>query len=187
MELPLAFDQIPLKSRLYSIALISCLVVPLATCFVMLQWQKKQVRKVVKWNLIANVDHQELVHLTLSAEEQQTQLRWEHEGEFEYRGEMYDVVKTEVIGNSTHFTLWHDSEETRLNKKLDELVAIALGENPKKQENEQKVNDFFKSLFIANDPINSEIIVLAENTKYHPAKNYRQQGAHSPPVPPPEI
>lgn len=137
--------------------------------------------------MISATNHDELVHLRLTEEEKQEELHWKHQREFEYRGEMYDVVKTETEGEITHFTLWHDHEETRLNKKLDELVAIALGDSPKKQENEKKLNDFFKSLFVVGDQLASGTILLAENVKYHPAKNYKQQGSHSPPVPPPEI
>jgi hypothetical protein len=53
-------------------------------------------------------------------------LRWEDPGEFEYDGQMYDVVETWTVGGTVYYRCFWDREETRLNNQLRELAARAL-------------------------------------------------------------
>jgi hypothetical protein len=151
-----------------------------------LQLQKIQIRKEVKWQMIAGLDKEELVHLKFSEAEKKSELKWEHSREFEYKGEMYDLVEIELIGDTTYFTLWHDHEETQLNKQLNVLVAKALGNNPTKQENEKKVDDFFKTLYCKSCEIERLPFEINVKVKYNPEESHFQEEMHLPLSPPPE-
>src|SRR5690606_39601506 len=90
----------PLKKRLIAISLLFVLFAPVMTIYLYLQFEKSAVRREIKWKMIAGMDEEELVLLKFTKEETQTKLRWEHSKEFEYDGQMYDIVSKEVKGDS---------------------------------------------------------------------------------------
>ncbi len=138
-----------MKSRIFGILLIFCFVAPVATTYIIVKYQKKQVKREVKRKMIAGMDKEELVLMKFTDKEKQTQLHWKHSKEFEYKGEMYDVVETKINGDTTYYWLWWDNEETKLEKQLNQLVSFAMGKDPKKTENQKRLHNFFKSLFIS--------------------------------------
>jgi hypothetical protein len=112
-----------------------------------LKHQKKQVKREVKWRIIDGIDKSELVLIQLTKAEAEKKLDWEHSKEFEFEGEMYDVVDVEETTDSIKYWCWWDYEETALNKKLAEVVNGLLGNHPEKREKEQKLISFYQSLF----------------------------------------
>ncbi len=176
-----------LKNKVFGILLILCFVTPAVTTFVFLKYQKKQVKREVKRKIIAGIDKEELVLLKFTKKEQQAELKWEHSKEFEYKGEMYDVVETKVIGDTTYYWLWWDHEETKLNKQLSKLVSFTIGNNPKNQENQKRLNKFFKSLyFTEKDKEKESPIFLEVKNNYCFVKNFYHSIFISPPAPPPK-
>ncbi|MDZ7846951.1 MAG: hypothetical protein U5L96_09340 [Owenweeksia sp.] len=136
-----------MKRKVLGILLLFCLVAPVVATFTFLRYQKSQVRREVKWKMIAGLDKEELVLLKFTEEESQTELRWEHSKEFEYKGQMYDIVEKSIQGDTIYYWCWWDHEETKLNKQLDGLLANVLGNNPQRQEKKSQLADFFKKLF----------------------------------------
>ena len=127
--------------------LLFCFGAPFyGTCF-FLQHQKHVVKKEIKRQIIAGIDKKELVHLKFSGSELHAELYWEHEKEFEYAGEMYDVVKQKTIGDTIHFWCWPDHQETGLNQMLRKLVNDNFENNPVNKESQEKINNFLKSLY----------------------------------------
>lgn len=102
----------------------------------------------VKWKMIEGINKEELVLLKFTTEEAQNALKWKHSREFEYQKEMYDIVETKVIGDTTYYWCWWDHEETQLNKQLSLLVAKALNSNPEKKEKEDWLSSYFKSFYL---------------------------------------
>ncbi len=175
-----------MKRKIFGILLIVCFVAPVATTYVMLQFQKKQVKKEIKWKMIAGIDKEELVLLKFTEKEIQTQLKWKHAKEFEYKSEMYDVVETNTLSDTTYYWVWWDHQETKLSKQLNKLVSFALGNNPKQQENQKKLQNFFKSLYFST-PERKEYVVFQEvKNKHYFGQNFYQSLSASPSVPPPE-
>ncbi|WP_375580284.1 hypothetical protein ABWH96_04395 [Marivirga tractuosa] len=115
--------------------------------YLWLKHQKKQVKHEVKWKIIEGIDKSELVLIHLSKNEAAEKLDWEHSREFEFEGEMYDVVEFEETADSVKYWCWWDYEETSLNKNLAEVVNNLLGNHPDKKEKEQKLISFYQSLF----------------------------------------
>lgn len=175
-----------MKGKLFGIWLILCFIAPVATTFAILQFQKKQVKREFKWKMIAGIDKAELVLLKFTDQEKQTLLNWEHPKEFEYQGEMYDIVETAQIGDTTYYWTWWDNEETKLNIQLDELVSFALGNNPKNQENRKRLQNFLKSLYYSNHEKTESLVFAEMKNKYPSGYVFYLSVFNAPPVPPPE-
>lgn len=136
-----------LSNRWIGLFLLLCLVAPFPTIYTVLQYQKKLVKKEVKWKMIEGIDKEELVLLVFTEEQTQTQLRWEHSKEFEYDGFMYDIVEQSVKNDSIYYLCWLDHDETKLNKQLSGLVENIFGKDDKNKENKHRIVTFFKTLF----------------------------------------
>lgn len=112
-----------------------------------LHYQKSVVRKQVKQEFLSGMNEEALILLKFKASSVQAELHWEHSREFEYQGQMYDVVKSELKGDSIYYHCWPDHAESKLNRQIKELVANALNNNPQQQEHQKQLTHFFKSLF----------------------------------------
>jgi hypothetical protein len=97
--------------------------------------------------MIAGMDEKDLVHITVAKKDSAFLLRWEHNQEFEYKGEMYDVVKRTFLGDSIRYTCWWDNDETVCNQKLKKLAAEFFGKRRDSQQSHARVQQFMKSLF----------------------------------------
>lgn len=97
--------------------------------------------------MIAGLNPEELVLLKFTKHDAETLLKWKHSREFEFKGEMYDVVSTEIKGDTTYYRCWWDHEETRLNKQLKKLVLVAFGQNTENKQQQKNLTDFVKHLF----------------------------------------
>lgn len=175
-----------MKPKLVGILLFICLVAPLVATFTFLHHQKASVRKELKHRIIDGVDRDELVLLKFTIAESRTKLRWKHTKEFEFAGQMYDIVEKQISGDTIYYWCWWDHEETRLNRQLDDLVAKVLGNNPQRKDRQDKTIEFLKKLYCNNS---IEFAMLMKEVKLHyPAGTGQFPAiAHSPPVPPPRI
>jgi hypothetical protein len=109
---------------------------------------RQKIKREVKLEILAGLDRKHLVTLKFSRKDSQEKLDWEHEAEFEYRGVMYDVVESEVCGDSIAYVCYPDRKETALNNQIRKLVAFYVANQPQNRENNQRVMNFFKTLFL---------------------------------------
>ncbi len=138
--------------------------------------------------MIAGIDKNELVHLKFTRVETETLLNWHHSKEFEYLGQMYDIVETKELGDSIYYWCWWDKAETALNRQLEQLAEAANGNNPKNTQQQQRLLDFQKTLFHP-DAITAYVLVGSLNN-IKPTTNFLMAYslfASAPPSPPPEI
>ena len=131
------------------------------------------------------IDRSELVFLRFSFAEVKEKLKWKHAGEFEYQGEMYDIVEKKEQGDSLLLWCWWDKAETKLNRKLHELAARALGTDIPTREKQTSLQHFLQSLICPGLPEWSKSVLLAGRIRPEPAIHYRKL-SWPPPVPPPE-
>lgn len=127
--------------------LLICLVLPFLGSYTWYHFQRKMVRKEIKWRLIKGMERKDLIQIKLGNREAATRLRWVHAREFEYDGKMYDVVARETNADSTVYTVWCDHAETHLNRQLESLLIKAMGGHPQSRDRQQRLADFFKSLY----------------------------------------
>lgn len=176
-----------MRNKVLTILLILSFVAPIATTYFVLKFQAKQVKRAVKWKMIAGIDKAELFTLQFTEKQKKTILRWKHSREFEYQGEWYDIVDSSVNGDTTQYYLWWDHDETALNKQLSDLVSIAIGNNPQKQESQKRLVQFFKSLFPPSDNGDASFAFIALFNKYHFSQEQYVSVSLSPPAPPPKF
>ena len=122
-------------------------MLPVAGLFVWLQFEKRIIKREVKQMIIAGLEKKDLVFFSFSIREAKHDLSWKHSGEFEYLGQMYDLVESEMLSDSVKFWCWPDQKEDRININLDKLVSNALGQNPQSKEQHQRYFSFLKSLY----------------------------------------
>ncbi len=60
------------------------------------------------------------------ARPQLAELRFEHDFEFEWRGEMFDIVSRTETPDSIHFVVWRDTWETEQNERISSLLSAEL-------------------------------------------------------------
>ena len=138
--------------------------------------------------MLAGLGEEEFVLLKFSKTDAKMLLQWEHDTEFAFQGQMFDVVDVLEKGDSVTYRCWPDKEETQLNQQLAQLVSGEWESHPIKQEGEKQLLDYFKSFF---GPTN---ISWAFQTPENPSSQPRwlcffnlPTSAHSPPAPPPKI
>ena len=135
----------------------------------------------------AGLKPSELVLMKFTQSESQTKLRWEHAKEFEFDGQMYDIIETEIKGDSIFYRCWWDHAETMLNKQLKNLVADALEKDPKNNESQKRLLHFYKSLYLANIPVNQVLaFVFPQKQKICLYTFFLPSCCFPPPTPPPE-
>ncbi len=89
--------------------------------------RKAAVRHEVRRHIISRTERTGLVLLEFSKAETESLLRWEHSREFEFSGQMYDIVESWTEGDRIYYRCWWDRAETRLNKILRELAVRSFG------------------------------------------------------------
>lgn len=172
--------------NIIAILLVFCLALPFWGSYSYLKMEKRQVKRTIKRQIMKGIDRDKLVLLKFSKKETQTLLRWEHPKEFEFYGQMYDIVHKELRGDSIWYWCWWDYEETALNRYLAILVAKSMGKNPQNTETQNKLRVFSGNLF-CNDRQN---LNLKENLSYEIFFQYLADHYSSveisPPAPPPK-
>src|SRR5690554_5973372 len=115
---------------------ILALTLPFIGVYGWLKFEKAAVRKSVKHRLMEGIPKDELIQFTFALEDTAKVLNWIHSKEFEYQGEMYDIVTRYYSKDSVKYDLWWDHEETELNKNML-FEHLAVGINPPFQNNEK--------------------------------------------------
>jgi hypothetical protein len=136
--------------QLFSILLISTLIGPFLGITLYLKHEKRMLKREIKHRIIEGIDKSELVELTFTDLEAETQLRWEHSKEFEYNGEMYDVVESKSDNGKITYWCWWDNEETSLNKQLNKLLARALNDQTPSK-NSSNAHSWLNLVFLIPD------------------------------------
>ncbi len=136
----------------FAILLLVVSLYPFLGTKAILLLRKERIRETVKERILAGVGQNELVELSFSLQAIETELEWEHSKEFEYKGEMYDVVKAEQQADSITYWCIHDKAETEINRHLDQLTALETGKDPQHKAALGNFFDFLKSLFCNDQP-----------------------------------
>lgn len=174
-------------------AILLCLflIVPFWGTYTWLQYKKHQVREIVKRQILAHADKKELVTLTFINSETTTLLRWEHDREFEYKGQMYDIIETQTNGDSISYICWWDHAETALNQQLQQIVEITFGTDPQNHQKQDELKDFYKSLYFAplrvNDLLSPIFCIHALKSSFFYRDSIYSSFHHTPLSPPPEL
>ena len=123
-----------------------------------------------------------------SAEDARLKLDWEHSREFEYKGEMYDVLRSETKGDSIWYWCYWDRKETKLRKELNVLLVNLMGPGQQNKNEGRQLNDFFKSLFLPVSSVKQYLAIGLDHQRDLIPYNFSLHAFDRiPPVPPPEL
>jgi len=173
------------RSRQISIlALLFCFLAPIGFTYVVLKMRQHKVKEQVKREIIKGIDKGELLELTFSLKTSES-LDWEHEREFEYLGQSYDVVEKKIEGDSITYSVWWDKVETKIKNQLTLLVSKAMSNDKPQKENQQRLDHFFKSLYSSTDYWQSENLIIRAKLKSSEVFSKYMSLMMAPPVPPP--
>jgi hypothetical protein len=174
--------------RLLAIFLLLSLIAPLGGAYLGFRAEKTRIKKAVKRQLIAGISKDELVEFKILTSDTGTVLHWIHDGEFEFKGKMYDIVERNNDNDSVTYWCWCDNYETQLNKEYTTLVAKALGNNPQKNGSKQQLIDYLKTLFYPGAYTHQNTIYISvTDTFLSNYKLYKNSWIKSPAGPPPKF
>lgn len=167
--------------KIHAFALLFALMAPMSLAMLWLNWDIALMQNTVEERIEKEENPRELVTLTFTISESQTLLDWEHEREFEYQGQMYDVVEIHENGDQISYVVWPDHEETKLKRLLGELLDWDLEEN----EESESISQHFQ-LFSSKSSLEIQISKLVTRPEKFPTfqKSYYSL-ALCPPSPPP--
>jgi hypothetical protein len=157
--------------KVAAVLLLFLLVAPFWIVFFSLHAKKEMVRREVKHRLMDSEPEEAFVHMAFTTKEAESLLRWEHSREFEYLGEMYDVVRTKTRNDSVFYTLWWDHEETDLNQKLAALTKSLQGDSA--PANEARLIDAFKVFPPTASPIAPQTIGMSQTKEFYYDNTFR--------------
>lgn len=139
-----------LKSTL-AIFLLAALSAPALLVITYLRVEEQALEATVKER---SREGGELTRLAITKTESHM-LRWEHSREFEYRGQMYDIIHSYQQGDTTFYECWADHEETRLKKEMQRLLVQENANTPLHNERDRRLFDFLKSLIVPTPGVSS--------------------------------
>ncbi|MCB0555712.1 MAG: hypothetical protein KDD02_19350 [Phaeodactylibacter sp.] len=134
-------------SRIFAIILPCIFALNIFGVFAVFRIQRLQIRREIKAQIKQGISEKELFKITV-APEHASALSWKKDDEFRYKGIMYDVVRKEIINDSTIiYYCISDRQETALFANLDELVR--KGMHSRKDSNKPLENLFnlFSKIF----------------------------------------
>lgn len=171
--------------KLLSISLLIVIAIATIFPFAYLKMERKAIKKSIKHKIIAGIDREELVLLVFDKDKIDQLVIWKHSKEFQYKGEMYDIVEEQSIDNKIHYWVWWDKEETALNKKLANLVRQNFSQNPYQNNKDLVINHFIKTLyFSAKHPL--QLTRFKKTINHYPFyQSLISNWKHLPTTPPP--
>src|SRR5690554_5590213 len=104
---------------------ILALILPFIGVYVWLKLKKSEVRKSVKHRLMKGIPKDELIQFTFALEDTAKVLNWIHSKEFEYQGEMYDIVTRYYSKDSVKYDLWWDHEERSEERRVGKECRLS--------------------------------------------------------------
>lgn len=141
-----------------AIILLALLTLPFGGTYLFLEMEKVKAKHHAAIVIAGEKNPVEMVHLAFTEDQMKTDLRWEHDREFEYKDQMYDIISREVKGDTTYFYAYWDKLESLINHKLNELITLHLGGGTDEKDESQLVVSLFKALYL--HPNNQPVKVL---------------------------
>lgn len=120
------------------------MILPFSGTMMFLHYEKGRARRHME-KILKKKEIGEAIALSLALQEYSA-LRWEHEYEFEHKGEMYDLISKESKGSMIILHCIHDKKETSINKSIVKFIAGFLNSNPFHDQQLAAFSDFTKQL-----------------------------------------
>jgi hypothetical protein len=106
-----------------------------------------ETREKIEYQLLTSSSDIDIVTLHFSYEDAKKHLDWEHGGEFEYQGQMYDVIEKSTTQDSIIYRCIRDHTETKIKKQLGLLVQGALQQDENHKGTQLAIQQIVMSLY----------------------------------------
>lgn len=160
---------------------------PFAGTYTWLHIEKNQVRKLVKTQLMEGLDDSQLVRLAFTPIESSRSLKWHHDKEFEFNGQLYDIVRHEKSPTQHIYWCFPDHKETSIEKQLTQLLNNKLQHNQQHQQQREHTITFYKNLFFKSDNINLLVQSINLEESFILTTKATINWQLKPPTPPPQF
>lgn len=132
--------------RSISFFLLVLWVVPSGLGFMMLKFQKRLIRNSVKELIYSGLSNSELSRIVVNTSDSDN-LLWHHHDEFEFQGNMYDVISKDSLKDSIIYMCFLDVKESKVNITIDQLAKNIWSHSPLSNDFETKLVDFIQKVF----------------------------------------
>ncbi|MDP5047353.1 MAG: hypothetical protein NWQ39_03025 [Saprospiraceae bacterium] len=129
-------------------------IAPFYGTYLYLSLQQKTIQEAVQLKLEEGIPSNELVKLTFFKKEIPKLLKWEHDKEFEFKGQMYDVVEVTDVGDSLQYLCWWDKAETATKKNKQKLLHARIDTSNSEKHISFTFSDYYKSIYFIFNPFN---------------------------------
>lgn len=134
--------------QIIGLFLLSVFIFNLTGVMLVFKIQQMSIKQEIQNQLKREISEDKLHVLTLSAAEVSV-LNWEEENEFTYKGKMYDVVKKELLADSSiRYYCIDDQQETELFSELNDLIKKNTDSDNPISQAAKKLLKFLSLLYI---------------------------------------
>lgn len=173
--------------KIFPFLFLVTFVAPFWGTYFYLTIQQKYIKEGVQNKIEEGIPINEMVKLTFSKSEIDKVLRWEHDKEFQYNGQMYDIIEVLNQGDSIQYICWWDKAETATKENMQKLISEEINKSKPSKHKPFNFSDYYKFLYVYfKFYTGNEIVVPLGRTSFSFAKH---EGTLStqPPFPPPKI
>jgi len=133
-----------------SIITILCFIIPAISVYIFLLAEKENIKKINREKVLTENNFNNWIKIELTEEEAQELIEWENDHEFEYKHNMYDVVKKEKSGDHLIYWCYQDEEESFVNEQIGELFSYLSGTHSTRPETRHLLEKIFKKLYCSS-------------------------------------
>ena len=124
-----------------------CLALPFVGSYAWLKSRIALAKDGAKIKISKYVPKDDQVIWKFTTADAETKLDWEHSREFEYKGQMYDVIRSEMRGDTMWYWCYWDRKESDIKKQINELAVYLMGPGQDSRHTGRFITDFFGTLF----------------------------------------
>lgn len=134
-------------------------MVPSGLGFMLLKFQKRIIRNSVKELIYSSLSNSELSRIVVKTNDSDDIL-WHHHDEFEFKGNMYDVISIDSQKDSVVYLCFLDEKESKVNINIDQLAKSIWSHSPLSNDFETKLVDFIQKVFPPQHNLGFPISIL---------------------------
>lgn len=113
--------------------------------------QLKSIRRKFKWETLFSLKNEQLtlVKVAKSLEEKpNTFFKRIHGKEFQFMGEMYDIVRKTAHTDTTYYYCFHDSDESEIVRSINQWMHDNFGDSSNSKDKTKAMKDAFKQPYL---------------------------------------
>ncbi len=141
--------------RIIYISITLFLLIKIVGFFPLFKFKQWDIRRKIELAIKEKVFNEPLEKISIPSKNVKS-LKWEREGkEFWFEGSLYDIVRSEIQGDTTHYYCINDTHETKLNHEYQAFIHKDVDTS---NDSDTSGIDFFKKIVKIYFPSNFKLI-----------------------------